>query len=248
MGILTSRKRGCLYFMHKHHPELGLFLAERALEMKYADTAAKITERAELKKFCIDNFSTQNVKRLYFRLQKVELNRIIVDTVLQGLSSSKRTFIIMKYKHHKTFTNISLTLEISASQLNVWNKCVLQEIRNLMFYKITTQDVFNKIKIINMIHIIDIRISFFEEYMRMSPEEMSFVNKNWLNNLMSYRQKYRDLLIFLEDNAYENPIIALKIEFPHLTASKLANKCHIDLSTVSRMLKQFMCKAQNFIC
>jgi hypothetical protein len=239
--------------MHKYRPELGLYLAEQALKMRYLDTPEQIRERIELKEFCMQTFSSQNAKRFYLRLQKIEINQIIVDTVLNELSAEKRHFIKLKYKNNETFICISMKLNISVAQLNVWNKNILKEINNFMLYTLTAKDVFSKVKILNMIHILDVRIDFFEENFTDNKDEIDFVNKRWLHALTMLRQQYRQLFNILEDftvrrtESIGNNIIAMKIQYPIDNPSELAHKCHISVAAVSRHLKQFTDSVKKYI-
>jgi hypothetical protein len=234
--------------MHKNKPELGLYLAEQALKMKYLDTPKKIQERIELKEFCVQNFSPQNVKRFYLRLQKMEINRIIVDTVLNELSIEKRSFIEFKYKNNDTFVNISMRLNISVAQLNIWNKSILEEIKNFIFYTLTEKDVFSKSKIINMIHILDVRIKFFEK----NNHEINF-NKHWFNALSILRDKYRQLLYIIEcfsakqAKSIGDNIVVMKIQYPGDSPTELAYRCHVSVTTVSRNLKQFTNSVKKYV-
>lgn len=238
--------------MNKDRPELGVYLAEQALKSKYQDTIKKTAERAELKAFCIQNFSSQNAKKFYLRLQKIEINRIIVDTVLKELPTEKKNFIELKYKKNETLVNISMRLNISSSRLNEWNKSILHEIKNFMFYTLTEKDVFSRAKIINMIHIIDMRVAFFEEHLSDS-QNLNFVNERWLNSLIILRKKYRQLLIVIDDctakkeESIENYIVAMKVEHPIENASELADRCHRSVTAVSRYLKHFTYKAKQYI-
>jgi len=239
--------------LNKNRPELDIYLAEQALHTKYADTPEIIKERAELRDFCIQNFESQNAKKLYLRLQKIEINRIIVDTVLKELPDEKRRFIELKYKHNETFISISMKLNISAAQLNIWNKAILNEIKNFMFYTLTEKDIFSKVKILNMLHIIDARIEFFEENFKADRIAIEFVNRRWLNALIILRQNYRQLLSILEDctarrsESLRNEIIAMKVQSPTDNYSELARKCHLSVAAVSRHLKQFEDNVKKYI-
>lgn len=240
--------------MHKDRPELGLFLAEQALKAKYQDSAAEIKERAEIKEYCLENLSSANAKKFYLRLQKMEINRIIVDTILKELPAEKRAFVELKYKNNETFVNISMRLNVSMAQLNIWNKAILNEIKNFLFYTLTEKDIFSRIKIINMIHIIDIRVEFFEKHRSEgSDTNLNFVNERWLNSLIALRSKYRQLLITLDNcmakksETIGNHIIATKLEHPIENPSELAARCHISVTAVSRYLKQFTHNVKKYI-
>jgi len=238
--------------MNKDRPELGAYLAEQALKAKYRDTKKEAAERAELIEFCKQNISTKNAKKFYLRLQKLEINRIIVDTVLKELSPEKKMFVELKYKKNETMVNIAFRLNISVSRLDVWNKNILHEIKNFMFYTLTEKDVFSKTKIINMIHVIDMRVEFFEEHINKN-QSAEFVNLRWLESLIILRDKYRQLLMILNDytakknESVENHIIAMKIENPIENTSEIATRCHISIPTASRYLKHFTYSVKNYI-
>ena len=95
--VLNIGQKGNIFMMHQYKPELGIYLAEQALKMKYSDTREKQQQRTELKNFCELNSENHNMFVQYLRLQKIEINHIIIDTVLQSLPEEKRLFIEYKY-------------------------------------------------------------------------------------------------------------------------------------------------------
>lgn len=235
--------------MHKTHPDVYLFLAEEALRHKFLDTELIIKNRNEMKDFCRENFDNINLQKCFLRLQRIDLDRIIIDMVLNELSYEKRKFILGKYKRNEKFIYLSMELNTSVAQLHCWDREILNEVESLMFYKLTPKDIFIRRRIINMIHILDMRINIFEK----NNQLFHFVDRAWLDGLYARRKKYSKLLQIINDcvtnrkeNIY-NDVVATKIEFPLDNITELSKRCHVSSGGVSRHLKTFMQKVTQYI-
>jgi len=228
---------------------LGAYLAETALKHRFCDSKEFLQEQEKLKDLCLKNMSIMNMQRLYLRLQKMDMNRIIVNTVLQDLSEEKREFVIKKYRHSDRMQNISLALNVSLAQLNIWDRSILAEISRLMFYNLTSHDVFARRKIINLLYVLDLRLLFFEEY----PSTKKIVDRNWLRAIDTYRDRYQILLDKIEDCINQRgksvyyDVIATKIEYPLDNIMELSSKCYVSIGSVSRHLKRFQNSVAEFV-
>ena len=246
--VLNIGQKGNIFMMHQYKPELGIYLAEQALKMKYSDTREKQQQRTELKNFCELNSENHNMFVQYLRLQKIEINHIIIDTVLQSLPEEKRLFIEYKYKNNETFMKISMKLSVSTAQLNIWNKSVMEEIQDFMFYRITKHDAFCRKKIINMIEIMSKIILPFEE-----NNLKQFVDTHWLKAVIYWREQYWKLLNVINDylvqknESVHNMVIATKLEHPNDSVTELADLCYVSPSIVSRHVTKFIHEVKPYL-
>ncbi|MBQ3451609.1 MAG: hypothetical protein IJG32_05040, partial [Selenomonadaceae bacterium] len=64
--------------IHKMKPELTLYLAEEALKHKFRDSSASFHEIMELQRDCRDYLSTENIRKIYARMMKIEVTKMMV--------------------------------------------------------------------------------------------------------------------------------------------------------------------------
>jgi len=83
--------------IHKIKPELTLDLAEKALKDKFADISVNMQEMIEFQRDCRDYTSVSNIRKIYARMMKIEVTKMMVDAVYNSLSEEEQEFIILKY-------------------------------------------------------------------------------------------------------------------------------------------------------
>ena len=123
--------------IHKAKPELTLYLAEEALKNKFAREKVRFQEILELQRDCRDYLSTENLRKIYARIMKAEVTKLMVDAVYQSLSSQEQEFLIMKYEKKKQMVAISLALNLSLAQLHIRHHAILEKISEYMLYKLS---------------------------------------------------------------------------------------------------------------
>lgn len=106
--------------IHKAKPELTLYLAEEALKNKFARVGVRLQEILEFQRDCRDYLSTENIRKIYARMMKAEVTKLMVEAVYQSLSEEDQEFIVMKYKNKKQMVAISLALNLSLAQLRIF--------------------------------------------------------------------------------------------------------------------------------
>ena len=228
--------------IHKVKPELTLYLAEEALKHKFLDTNVSFHEIMELQKDCRDYLSTENIRKIYARMMKIEVTKIMVDAVYRSLTAEEQEFIIMRYKKKKQMVAISLALNISAAQLNIHHHAILEKISEFMLYKLNEEDIFRRDKIATMINLLARIIEFAEKY----DSTREFINDDWLEAIKERHDRYFRLLSLIDetiidkDKSIHSKIIALKIEKPYEKIDVLSELCNVDKSRVSRHLKDFV--------
>lgn len=228
---------------HQYKLSIGYYLASQAIKEKYEDTEEKIQQRKKLKEFFL---STKRLnKKIYFRLQKLEINIIMAETVLSSLNKEKSTFAEYKYKNNFSMAKIALKMNVSIAQLSLWNKEILEEVRDFIFYQLRARDVFSYKKIINMLNIMNLTIIMLSEN--------DIVDENWLNGFSYLRDNYFKLLSTINDylanrkDSVYNTVIATKIDNPDLDICQLAAKCYVSPGIVSRHLKKFVKEVNEYI-
>lgn len=235
--------------IHKVKPELTLYLAEEALKHKFLDTNVSFHEIMELQKDCRDYLSTENIRKIYARMMKIEVTKMMVDAVYRSLTAEEQEFIIMRYKKKKQMVAISLALNISAAQLNIHHHAILEKISEFMLYKLNEEDIFGRDKIATMIKLLARIIEFAEKY----DSTREFINADWLEAIKERHDRYFRLLSKIDEtlidkeNSLHSKIIALKIEKPYEKIDVLSELCNVDKSRVSRHLKDFVDDVKTYL-
>lgn len=235
--------------IHKVKPELTLYLAEEALKQKFIDTNANFHEIMELQKDCRDYLSMENIRKVYARMMKIEVTKMMVEAVYRSLSAEEQKFIIMRYKKKKQMIAISLALNISAAQLNIRHHAILEKISEFMLYKLNEEDIFRRDKIVTMIKLLERIIEFAEKY----DSAREFINDDWLEAIKERHDRYSQLLSTIDetvidrDGSLHSKIIALKIENPYEKIDVLSELCNVDKSWVSRNLKDFVDAVRKYL-
>lgn len=179
------------------------------------------------------------VVRLHQKIHKLEMNNIILRSVLNNCSELKRNLIIGKYRDHKSLVALSLNLHTSVSQLTIWHNDVLDDIQAMMFYRIREQDIFSREKIMNMIHILDQQIEFLEDI------SQEFVDPNIIYALQwrkdRYVNLYQDLMRAINSPTETKGNVLRFRSSPHCDASlsTIAKECDVSIASVSSYLLEF---------
>ena len=131
----TNQKRGEI-MLHKVQPKLTIYLAEEALKHRYDDSVSHLRELVEIQRECRDYLSTANIRKIYARMLKIEVAKMVVESVWQSLSPAEQKFVELKYRRKKQLVAISLKLNISLSQLNIWQRAILVKVADFMMYRL----------------------------------------------------------------------------------------------------------------
>lgn len=241
--------------MNKPLPDIGIYLAEQALK-EYYRPRRQILQLEEIEEFCRQEKSL-NLYRTYLRLQRQHIDRIVVGMVLTTLVDAEQKFVQYHYRDHMGYYMITHKIPYSSTALGRINKRILTDIRTLLFYSLSDEDIFHRTKVINMLHILDWRI------LAISRKDL-VVKPAWIKKLMEKRQRYRKLLDIMQDcldipeeqqegeeatllNALRNKVIATKLQHPNYNVSEISQISGISKPTVSRKLRQYMVAAYAYI-
>lgn len=198
-------------------------------------------EESEIMDFCLERYSPVEFVRLAYRVQRRHINHIVVSTVLNDLPQLQRDVIIRKYKKRELSKKIVMDLSISINRVTSIEHAVHKNIFNMLKYILTVQDVYSRVKVVNMIHILDLRLSFLHEH----PEIMPDVSRDWMNSLRICREKYRRLYSAMEDvffkanNSLHYYVISEKLRNPKLTSKELSAICHVPQNGINRHLRTY---------
>ena len=212
-------------------------LRERFVKKKITEDAIENHEKIH-QSFLVHD----NVKKFYARLFKSEMNRIIIDVVLESLSDEKRRFIELKYNKKKQMVAISFDLNVSVSQLMIWQREILEKISEFMQYKLGPKDIFQRTKIIGMINILS---KMNDMFLSIDPD-CQLTRKDWLKIIRYRKTNYENLLKELDGiSAIEKPslanrVILTRLEYPNEPLIEIAERCSTDRSFVSRTLNSFI--------
>ncbi len=220
---------------------LGYFLAEQAIKDFFAQTNEIKQQEEEMMDFCQKNYPPIFYQRVAYRLQRRDINHIIVNAVLSSLPELHREIIIRKYKKHEMSTKIAMELNMSISRITNIERAVQDNINHMLLYTLTVKDVYSRVKVVNMIHILDIRLSFLQEHPAILPD----VSRDWVKSLEICREKYRLLysamedIILKADSSLHCNIIAEKLRDPSLSSKDLSAICHVSQNGINRHLRTY---------
>lgn len=235
--------------IHKMKPELTLYLANEALKEKFSVEKMSLQEMLELQRDCRDYLSTENIRKIYARMMKMEIRKMMVEAVYQSLSSEEKEFVIMRYKNKKQMVAISLALNISVAQLVIHHHAILEKISEYMLYKLSEEDIFNREKTAMMVKLLERIIEFAEKY---DPSQ-EFINVCWLEAIRERHDRYFQLLNEIDgvlkgnEDSVHQKVIMSKIQSPNEKIEALAARCNVDKSIVSRHLKNFVGEMRKYL-
>ena len=235
--------------LHKVKPDLTLYLAEEALKHRYDDSKLHLKELIELQRDCRNYLSTANIRKIYARMMKIEVAKMVVEAVWQSLSPTEQKFVELKYRRKKQMVAISMKLNISLAQLNIWQQVILGKVADFMLYRLSEEDVFERAKIFKMVTLIEKILDFAKN----CDPEREFMTAGWVTTLEARHRKYLALLSKIDgilsrkENSLHEQIISEKICAPHKKLENLARKCNVDKSIVSRHLKKFVADVRQYL-
>ena len=234
--------------LHKAKPELTLYLAEEALKNKFAHENLNPQDVIELQKGCRDYLSTANMRKIYARMMKIEITRLMVDAVYQTLATEEQKFILLKYKKKQQLVAISLELNISVAQLHIRHHAVLEKVSEFMRYRLSNEDVFYLDKVASMIILLERIVEFAEKY----DSQHEVISFEWIGVIAEKHDKYCRLLNAIEEvlnsgDSLHKKIILAKIFNPNEKIEILSKKCEVDKSVVSRHLKNFVNSVKKYL-
>ena len=233
--------------LHKFKPDLTLYLAEEALKQKFSEDKSGLEEIIEIQKECRDYLSTANIRRIYARMMKIEVTKIMVETVYKSLTAEEQEFVRLKYRDKKQMVAISLKLHISLAQLNIHHHAILEKTAEFMQYRLSVEDIFKREKIRNMITLLGKIIDFANRY----DPIRKFISAGWLEVITERHEKYQGLLLKMEEilvtKTLHSQIILTRMENPQMKIREIATICNVDKSIVSRVLKKFVDTARPYI-
>lgn len=227
--------------IHKIKPELTLYLAEEALKNKFSEIHVSVKEVAKLQKNCRDYMSENNLRKIYMRIMKKEITRMMVDAVYESLTAEEQEFLQMKYQKKKQMVAISLELNISVAQLHIRQHIILEKISDFLLYRLRKEDVFERKKIVSMVQVLAEMLEFAVKY----DPERKFIMSEWVEATTEKLDKYFELLREIENFANNDggtlheKIIFEKLKNPQEKIEILSERCNADKSVVSRHLKNF---------
>lgn len=234
---------------HKMKPELTIYLAEAALKEKFSEIHINMQDILELQTNCRDYMSGRNLRKIYMRIMKKEITKMMVDAVFESLTAEEQEFLMMKYKKKKQMVAISLELNISVAQLHIRQHMILEKVSDFLLYRLRDEDVFERKKIVSMVKVLAEMLEFAIKY---DPEK-EFVMSEWIEATIEKLDKYFELLRAVENCANNSAkslhekIIAEKLKSPQEKIEILAERCNVDKSVISRHLKNFVEGAKKYL-
>ena len=237
--------------VQKNNLDLHRYIADEALKARFDKSVNLDKELKEFRELVTTiSIADRTVKQLYLRLRKRKENNIAVDTVLASLEPCHRALIEEKYgKPDRSLVAIGLSLHVSTAQLEVWLKNIQVLVYEYLQYKITSDDLFFKTKIINMLNILKETLMFYNQ---IDPNRI-VVDIPRLDALTRRRDNYQQILDALnrcQDErklSIQKNVIATQIERPCATRAELADICICHRGSVTRYLGRFIDDMQVYL-
>lgn len=220
--------------MKKKEYDLHMALAKELLSSAYS-REDKIT-LSDLKEMCknysVEENSAVNFKIFWGQVVKNEVASFLMQTLINTLSEEKRAFLEMKYGRGKNFIFIFMKLNVSNSLLGQWHRQILNDvIQYVIKYRIGANDIFNRLKLINLVEVFDLLLDFFT---RVDPNS-EFTSREWLCTIEKRRNAYRKIISIMEKAISEDKsgIILLRVSSPELNNGEIADKCNRSTGMVT---------------
>lgn len=228
----------------KYKLELGRSLAEHVLKKFYTTDQE---QQKELQSLCLDNLSNSNMAKIYLKIQREQLNNIVVHSVLEDLPMEKRKFIEMKYKQKFSLVKIAMMLQVSKGQLALWNIDILTNIENMLFYRLSSKDYFNVQKILSMLYILNQQITYLETNCAGLIQSSSF--NYLLEKQKEYLKVYQVISSCIEsdDNTKVTKVVQARAMLGAVPTTVLAERGGCSIARVSAILKNYHEIIQNLI-
>lgn len=218
-----------------------------------ANDSENLRKRRNLMRFCKKHAGkNRGIAHAYLKLQRMEMNRRIVKMELQALPAEKQKFIQLHYHEQMTIDYIGDILHYGRSVFYSWNTEVLQDIQSLCAYFLNPGDIFQPLKTINLLSLINYRLNGLhalreQAYLDISPTFAEYLEQQ--------RQKYRKLLNFMHsfekcqnstDCTY-HVVVREKFHQPFDTNSNIAQTLNISEASVSRALERYCQQCKPYI-
>ena len=220
---------------------LSGYLAEQVLKERFLRRPDETQREKEILSYCRKNYAPVYAQKIAFRLQRRHINHINVDSVLADLPELHRQIFLRKYKKQEMLPKISIDLNLTIWQIFSIDRAVQKNIQNMLLYMLTAHDVYSRLKVANMVHILDLQLGFLED----SLEFASSVNRDWIASLVICREKYRQLYSAMEtilkksNDSWHCNILAVKLRQPNLTSKEISSICKVSQSGVNRHFRAY---------
>lgn len=227
--------------MRKEKPDFALFLAEKAIRHHYENRYGTRRQLEGLRHNCLEFMTYPNIYRVYAKLLKMELNELAVIAAIRTLTMEKQCYLYLKYEKKKSNVAISIALNVSVAQLNLWHQSIVAQASRFMLYTLQTEDVFYPERIKQMVCLLDRASTCFSKF----DPKGQIITKDWLSALTARYEQYRTLMTYLEtliekkSKTLHERIVATRLTHPYENAGDIAKSCHVVDSVVSRHLQQF---------
>ncbi len=179
------------------------------------------------------------VMRLHQKIHKLEMNNIIIRSIMSQCSEAKNNLIIGRYRDNKSLVALSMGLHTSVSQLVIWHNDILEDIQAMMFYRIRENDIFSREKIMNMVHILDQQIEFLENL------DQEFVVAEIVCSLQQRKGRYTNLyhdIMRAMDSSVETKSKVIRqrtVQQIDPSVKNIAKECEVSIASVSSYLIEF---------
>ena len=192
--------------------------------------------------------SNNNMRKIFFRLLRLEANRVLINSVVQEQEPILQSYLDLKYRQNRTVQYQAMHLCVSISQLNNWKNRILQDVSNIVMFRLTRHDVYAQKKIINLLEVLS---AFMLAKERIDPNG-EVIDEYWIKAIDYRHNQYNKLLRSLNDclahpEKRMNRAVIARCENPHLAKEAIASSCGMSSGSFSRYLHQYEQSVHDYI-
>lgn len=225
-----------------------MYLAESIL-YDFFESSAEDYRLQELKTFITESIDDDKTKRrLSLRVGMKEIHNALLKAALEDLPEDWQAYCVMRYKWRMSLDKQSVTLGYSISHLGKWNDYIKVKVIDILRYRLTTEDVFFRNKIVSVLSIMD---SLFALQEKLDPK-FEILDQSSLKTIKTYRCRYQELLERL-DACTENKCkrynrgIAIAVENPNVANKERASLCGSTPISYCRYLRTFTNEVRHLV-
>lgn len=222
--------------VYKANPDFGMYLAEQAVRLYFHGDERS---RQRMADFCRrEAAEAPNLWRVYLRVQRRQVDCMAVGAVLRSLPDIMQRFVYYRYGLDESYVRIEGRLHASVSLLNEWNRDFLSAVERMLFYAVGKGDVYSRLKLLNLLHVLDIRINAL-------LESGLPVDAGFLAVLSARRRSCRCLVREMDaclrragESVYYR-VVAAKLENPHSNQTEIAQRIGYSSGCVGKNLRRY---------
>ncbi|WP_019542868.1 hypothetical protein [Selenomonas bovis] len=202
--------------------DIAISIAASALKAAFSKNAMPMLSIAELQRL-IASETKERIISFYLRSQREAINRILVHAYLLSCSKMESDFLIGHYRDGKSIHCLAMRMPLQERQIYDLRQKSLKRLSALLFYRLSEDDVFFPGIALNLLNVLDVRISTFvlRADVPVAPGFLDslIVARSHCRALLSYQNRF---IFSSSDNPFER-CIRTRLAHPELTIAELTS-------------------------